>query len=547
MWFTRGTKGIVISAIFAGGTALACNPVDPNCKSGSGDPCASFLSDAVAYNNCRFSMPRCPGMSGPVLVTCLTNQVHTSAGSTLTATVTATSTSTSTNVNRANNFAATKYEDDLFNDQANNSAQNSVLAPAGSTGTAALTGDSVGAGNILTQNDAYGAQNAVITGCAGTNLSGRTDSLCASTPNDPECTGLNSSLGNAATCAQPGPNDPATGKPTCLKYGSFGFSIDEWLVFGQQYYNSLTGCFNVVDASDSTGVNSDTNKLVTRSDRLQAMADFAALPPDSGAAVAAAGANKSTVTGASGASTVSSAGKPQKVPLWQSVSEKFDDGAAVLGYDRGDLVKRSASGQSFAEAFNESPFAATLPRDTRAVVEAALGDPGPTIEKTKEQKFAQAGNETSDISHDKNPQSTAVFTGSPVAGTAKPASPSNISGAVAVSEGALAANGATRTIASAANASTPPASGRIGRELTEREIAYARAGLSGSAAAAAVAGHRPTLERPQASPASLVEGTLFERVTLSYRRITPRMKPLDDSKTASDVRDTETPTFFKNL
>jgi hypothetical protein len=544
MRFSRGAVGIVLSAIFVGGTALACNPLDPNCQNGPVDPCAGFLNVPVAYNNCRFSMPKCSGMSGPVLAACLANQVQTSAGTTLTATVTTTSTSTSTNVNRANNFTATKYDDGLFNDQATSSAQLSVQSPAGSTGTAAQTGDSVGAGSILTQNDAYNAQNAVITGCAGTNLSGRTDSLCASTPNDPECTGLNSSLSNAATCAQPGPNDPVTGKPTCLKYGSFGFTIDEWLVFGQQYYNSLTGCFNVVDAADNTGVNSDTNKLVTRSDRLQAMGDFAATVPDPNAAVAA-GANKSSVTGASQASTISTGGKPQKVPVWQSVSEKFDDGASVLGYDRGELVKRSVSGESFAAAFNESPFAASLPRDTRAQVEAALGDPGPAMDKAKEQKLAQTGGETSEIAQEKNPQSTANTTGSPIAGSAKASLPSSITSTATVASGAATSNGATRTIASAAIAQATTSAG--GRELTEREKAYARAGLSGSAAAAAVSGRRPTLERTQPSPAASLEVTLFERVTTSYRRITPRMKLLDDSKTASDVRDTEAPAFFKNL
>ena len=134
---------------------------------------------------------------------------------------------------------------------------------------------------------------------------------------------------NATTCAKPGPIDPRTGKKTCLVYGAYGYDINEWLVFAQQYFNAMTGCFAVGDAGDSTGVKADPDKSLGRRNRLDTFSDFASFPPKE------ISPGKQT----SGASTIT--GKIKDINLneeqtvrWKSVADKVDDGAAYIGLEQ---------------------------------------------------------------------------------------------------------------------------------------------------------------------------------------------------------------------
>ncbi|MGZ3657765.1 MAG: hypothetical protein ACXVCI_00605 [Bdellovibrionota bacterium] len=511
---------VCLAVLLPASAALACQVGDSSCP--APDPCAAYTG--TDYGNCRASIPSCPKLTGPPLSACLAHQVALATGTTKTQTSTGVQTGTTTN--RATNWTAVKTNDGLFSDQANNNSQagNIIVQISGNSIT---TAD--GTGTFLNQNDAFAAQAALLKACAGTNLSGRTDALCVPTPNDPECTGMSSALGNATTCAQPGPIDPATGKPTCLAYGSYGYGIDEWLVFGQQYFNSLTGCLNVGNAPDATGASANPNQVVSRQNRLQAFSGIVTFPP-SAPSPPSPGKGPSTITGKPNTGSLPDSGSTLKVALWKNLSAAIDDGSSSLGYERGELIRRSAEGQTFSTAFSDSPFAESLNKPTRDTVEAALANPSDVTDRVKERKLAEAEKAKTEDAIS-GPARAPALSDSPaiggrVAESAAVAVVARAPASVAASGGGGGAGGARAASVGSASVSVEGGSSEASKAS---DLAAARSLLG------------------EGSAASANESTLFERVSLSYRRHAKGLRSLGDSNTARDLRTMETPAFFKNL
>jgi len=412
---------------------------------------------------------------------------------------------TSTAVNRAIGYQATKLNETLFDKQASENQQvGDHVVKMNPDGSFQVTD---GPGAILSQKDAQLAQNQTLLACSATNLSGRKDAACANDPNHPECTGMTASLGNAANCAKPGPTDPKTGQPTCLEYGAFGYTGVEWLTFGQQYYDGLTGCFAVGAGPDPTGIAADPNKMVSRALRLGGLDNFA--PPTVGASGSGAGPlSASDITGTDRKNDAQA----------EALAAQYDDGAGYLGLERGDLIRSAAAGKSFLSVFTESPFATALDAAKREATIAALAEPAATKTKVR-------------IAKD---ESEAM----------PPASAAKKAGLALAFEGAGAGGRRERDLAAASALLGAPVPSHI-RPNKERDLAAARA-LLGDAPLPARAASAASPVLPGRELGGL-EATLFERVSLSYRRHAPSLQSLGDSKTARDVRLTEEPAFFKDL
>jgi hypothetical protein len=509
--------------------------MDPNCTPPPADPCAQYAAIPADHTACTEAIPKCPGFVGSPLQTCLDHYVAISHGP---------PPPPPPPTNRAVGWQATMTDTTLFDPQANAENQNGaydVKVDAG--GTVQIN---EGGGKFLDQKDAFASQASMLGACATTSVNGRTDDACAADPNNPECTGLNAALGNATTCSQPGPVDPNTGQPTCLAYGAFGYNVNEWLVFGQQYFNGMAGCFAVGDTADSTGLNPTGDRTRDRGGRLQALTDFAAFPPGTGAGPLEV-SGSSTITGQPGKNGVTEA----QTVRWKAVADKVDDGAAYLGLERGALIERAATGQTFLSAFTDSPFAEKLAKTARDLAEAALADPTETLDAVKQRRLAEAGDAPAIPS---SPSGSSVSQTSTASAEGPSRQPASAGPAPAAASSRAAANppGApARTLLEGGAAATaPPNPQRTGTTLG------ANAGNSDLADARALLGTSPPGKAAPAAPAAgsqtspelgSSEASLFERVSLSYRRYTPELRAYEESKTARDVRLTEKPAFFQDL
>jgi hypothetical protein len=517
-----------VATLVMNGPARACNVYDVNCNPPPSDPC-SFATSAADHATCMLQLPACQAqrLTGPPLTACLQHGMATTGSNTQTSTSTNTSTSTSTN--RAVNYSATMTNTSMFDTQVNLNSQtgNVTVQLVDPLGTAVNVTDAPG--TFLTQKDALDAQGNMLLSCASVNLGGRVDTNCATNPNAPECTGMSAALGNGTTCSAYGPPDPKTGVKPCLSYGAYGYTIDEWFVFGQQFFNGMTGCFLVGDKADSTGASADPNKNFSRANRMELNAPTA----DPGLTVGPGidGTGRSSITGVPGNVNVSGSAtstiKAVPAGFWQTLAAKYDDGAAYLGLERGDLIKQASSGGTFVDVVSSSPFVQSLEEGTKNLVTAALGNPSDTIAGAKEKgaKMAEA----------------AAGEG----GTARdPASVAAKEPAVTTSGGPAASKGASVAAASRGGAGAGAGVGSAASSATH-DIDAARALLGGGNTAPAVPGRvKGILASPElGSP----EASLFERVTLSYRKHAKDLKAYDESKTARDVRLTEEPAFFKDL
>jgi hypothetical protein len=372
---------------------------------------------------------------------------------------------TSTDTSRATGYVATHINDDLYRLEAITPQQTDQIIP--------------GDHKFIGQGESFGAQSSVLYSCTVTNISGRADGTCSSTPDDPECAGMSRSLANATTCSTP----PAVPGDPCPQYGSAGFTMDEWLVFGQQYYNGMGGCFSAKLGPD---------KSDARQQNMRNLADFASLS-------AASKGTGSDISGRSG----------MDLPPfdWQTLAAKVNDGSTYLGLESGELIHGASVGRSFLSIFTESPFAEKLAKDTKTLMKSALDNPSDVMDRVKERKLAASPKDGDE------PDPVAQLEGAAGRAPASDAIP-----APAAPAGTSALTGTPGGAPKDNDSPTPPEN-----------------------ANAALAVPAPPQELGNS------EISLFQRVSLAYRHHAPKLKSYDDSKTARDLREMDTPTFFKEL
>ncbi len=370
---------------------------------------------------------------------------------------------------------------------------------------------------FISQADALKAQSDVLLGCTVTNVSGRTDTTCATTPNDPECAGMSNSLSNATSCNNPNP--PGT-QPACQSYGAYGYSLDEWLVFGQQFYNGMSGCF-----APKTGV----DKTDDRHARMQNLTDFASLP--------SVASGQSSTTGQSNITGNVQADTPFVVPLldWQLVAAKVNDGATFLGLEQGELIHRASTGATFLSAITDSPFAEKLGQDTRQLVEAALADPSDTLKRLQEKKLAlaQAQKEKDgEAAEAPIPPSETTADRTPASGSLPP---------TAASDSKAGASSGEQPVVQA-GPQTPP-------DLAKAAQLDSSSIVPDSTGSEILTPPEPTIAAENKSGVEFGnnETSLFDRVSISYRHHAQELSTYGESKTAHDIRILEEPSFFKEL
>lgn len=436
-------------------------------------------------------------------------------------------------VNRAENWEAKKEDNTLFDEPAGRDTQKGAYTvKLDATGQMKVYETTNGA--FQTQADAFVAHNNVLIGCTGTNINGRTDNLCTLTPNHPECTGLNATLQNAVFCAEPPPPGSPPGTP-CRSFGAYNYTIDEWLVFGQHYYNGMSTCVQAKDGPD---------KSTERRNRMVALTDIASFPGTTPGDLKD-GSSASSITGETKVVNAETRAK--------EMMERFDDGAAYLGFNKGELILRAYKGESFITAFSDSPFAEKLAKSLRETVDYALGNPAEPMEKAKEKRVAEiekkkqeaeAKGEPLEAEGARSLASGDNATG-PVAGTG---GDNSASGGGSGASASLHAYGQGSPSGAAAGSGSAQINslrqdGLLGKTvLSGGPGSYGDqpASLSPAAGSAAAGAQAGLSAEPE-------EASLFQRVKVSYRRYAPQLRAYGESKAARDVRLTDTPEFFRDL
>ncbi|MGE3262182.1 MAG: hypothetical protein AB7K68_10410 [Bacteriovoracia bacterium] len=355
-----------------------------------------------------------------------------------------------------------------------------------------------------TQANAFVMGSNVMGGCVGTNVGGRTDSVCAASPKSPECVGLSQALRNAANCLT------RDGAGECTSWGADGFTMTDWMAFSSQYASSMTGCYSTKTRTDA---------LVSPMTGLTEMASGApVMVPTLAPEESRSGVSRSTAVNALG---------------WKELSERFPDGSVYLGYENGEIMRRAFAGEPFAAIVNESPFVGKLDRTKRNAVEETLADPGPVVAKALEGRVTPASG--AEVSVTSAGQSTRF----------------NASGGPALLAGAQ--------VLAPTREATPLAPSPRGRGISE---GYAQA-FGASAPVDVGARHLASIEKispgamnplsdlrgPAVSPAPAeMHGiSLFERVSVSYRKRRREFHTHGSTKAGDEIRGMGTPEAFRNL
>lgn len=382
------------------------------------------------------------------------------------------------------------------------------------------------------QKDAYTLQSNIMYGCVDKSLNGRTDSACASTPDHPECTGLSKSLGNATVCVEM--FEPAS--LGCKVYGKGGYAMEDWIGFGGQYYDSLKSC-----ASSKT----ESDKLIptlVSAEQLE-MVNFKANGPLGSGVEIFKSEPKSNLTQTSSSTTEE--GTTLAVQDLEKLIESNPDGASALGYEEGEIIRRAVKGEAYVKVILDSPFAEKLSEPLRARAETAANDP---LEATKT-ALAKNGLESGD------PLPTAT-----AASSTSPYSPNSVSATnpslPAYTQNLQQSNPdfdapyynldspskemeqdlKKLTANEPSNPKTPLLSDRIAQ--LERMAKNSSPSLRGRSLA--------SIQEPQESPPMVEDATLFNRVSVAYRKRQLGLRS-QESITGKAVRSMDQPAFFKEL
>ena len=394
--------------------------------------------------------------------------------------------------------------------------------------------------------------------CVETNLNGRKDDLCKSSPNHPECVGLNKALDNATACIDP--VNPPEGTP-CKKYGTTEYSMDEWIAFGTQYYTGMSECYATKTRIESTRVTTlDGADSLRMSSLTMIMSD---VPVANGLDTATSAKRDS------GTSSVSGEANQQELSVnptgFKSLSD-LDDGSVYLGYERGELLKGAAEGKAFYQVVTKSPFAENLKPKNLKILENGLMESNLVIDKARVagRLPALGENEEQYANATRDDATSAV---GKAEGTTGSSSWSAAKAAKAANEKA-ATTAAVPALTHHEEAKAAPAERKL--MLHERIAlleAQAKAKLSGKGdgrslaslgkshldsatdpSAAAKAGSAPG-EGVTANAAAGIGGTdtsLFERVTLAYRKRGDAFKSLESAE-GRELRTMEAPKIFREL
>lgn len=423
---------------------------------------------------------------------------------------TATSTSTSTATNTyaekfGEKWKSVKGNEDLLKDKA-------------------MVDEATKDGN-LSQEDAYIMTSNTLYSCVEVAASGRDDEVCKSDPNHPECVGVARALANATNCLEY--FTPAT--LGCKRYGTAEYSLDEWIAVGDQFQSQMVDCANRKENIDKTDNAGRIESLTEMIGAKNYMGKLASGPNMKGSSLAPDSKISGSIKPDMEVSSVE----------WESLASRIKDGASYLGYQDGDILRASLKGESFSSIVQESPFAQKLNYENRAKLEEGLAD-----SKMISQRVVQAHREKNEpVAATENPEEQGEIR----IGANYSAHPAE-SGEKSATGGAIAPANEAQAAAKpkAADATAKPAGVNEGsRAMLESER------LEAVAQAAALARSEKRAYRAPASLAQsrvedLLDTTLFQRISQTYRRRGAGMKILD-SRSGDLIRSIEKPEIFRSL
>jgi hypothetical protein len=328
--------------------------------------------------------------------------------------------------------------------------------------------------------------------------------------------------------------------------------MEEWMAFGTQFDNALQGC---------GGSQATVNNAVA-DHPLQSLTDMLSYDPTTPTPTGV------TIVTSGSSSTVSGSVK-QEPPLkvnafsWEEAAKKFDDGASVLGYDDGDILRKTGQGESFLDIVTESPFAQNPNEPNQKSLENGINNAGEIAENARERQkaLAQMGNEPGDSGNAPKGESITPSSAGDDGHQAANKGSQADAGVTYVGEtptpGAAGPKTATPLPASEridANANTgagAPSAGHAAHRMTiaEKIEALQKAALAARKAGRALASLAATGESPdiKRTDEEMVGYSLFERVSLMYRKRGPSLERYEASATARDIQKMSQPEFFKGL
>jgi hypothetical protein len=381
------------------------------------------------------------------------------------------------------------------------------------------------------------------TTCIDTALNGRRDSLCAENPNHPECAGLGSSIDFALTCVEW--LDPQ--KTKCKTYGSNGYTMEEWIAFGTQYQRSISKCdgsraeaMAINDQSFETDggvvVGALQSLTVTTESNRGEQAPPAPRLSQSGLTVGKTTENKTSVSGAS-------TNNPGQVATEEKSVAAKSDGSKSLGYEPGEVLRRTLAGESLHTIVTEAPVAGKLKAQHMNQLIAGLNDADAIVAGVQLDENRKLG---------KNKQEDSPLPEAPKLALSKELSPSSPD----VAESASVKAPTTEVLAVA-----PPAPAALVNpiEASSKSLlradriaaieAYARAKREGRQVASLEEVLRPFDGQKQKEKTDEFGGpqSLFERIRSAYQKYSQKIKALGPSSESRKVQSLERPELFQSM
>lgn len=383
----------------------------------------------------------------------------------------------------------------------------------------------------LSQEDSYTMVSNTLYTCVEVAANGRTDEICQTTPNHPECVGVAGALANATSCAEY--FTPAT--LGCKTYGTSGYGIDEWVAIGEQFQNQMVSCAKKKEEFDSAEYGA---KLRSLTDMIGAQSK--------GASITAPNLKDAILAPASSVSGDIKKDMSVGSLDWDDLAGKIRDGASYLGYQNGDIIKASMKGEPFSSIVSESPFVQKLNFENRAKVEEGLADSKMIAQRVVQTHQEKTGSEPlAEMAQNFSPteQSGSVHIG-PKDGTSPYASNAEQS---ATDSGGLAPDSRP---ASPSTQSTPTYSAApISQERSRLMLEAERQELVAATAARARSekkSYRELASMAQSRVENLMDTSLFQRVSQAYRRRSSGMNGLE-SRSGDLIRSIEKPEIFRDL
>jgi hypothetical protein len=332
---------------------------------------------------------------------------------------------------------------------------------------------------------------------------------------------------NATNCLEyfPGTTD-------CKTFGTSEFNSSEWMAVGKLFTLKIEDCKEEserykVAATEKVRLYSSMTEMIGAGNYLQKLADA---PTMNGASY-----NPNSKISGQLANQVE-----VKSIDWESFASSVEDGASHLGYEEGDILRATFKGESFDSIVSNSPFVKNkLNYVQRAQIEESLADSKMVAQRVMQTYRTKTGAEPVEVAESPAQSGDVQIAANHQAQTPESNETNASGGAVAPGSTAESPKEAKANAAPAAGA---PSGSRAMLEA-ERLEAVARAA---ALARAENKSYRSPASVMQSKVEDLLDTTLFQRISQTYRRKSSGMRTFD-TRSGDMIRSIEKPEIFRSL